>query len=334
MYLDFEMVRSITRGAAYVTEEDGFFRFHRYTPSQEQVGLAVRGSGYHLQMQATAGVRLAFFTDSDTLAFDYAITTIETVYKKASIDVRVNDVLMGHYSGEGDELTGHFAVSLTDGTTAKKKRVEVYLPYAMSAALAHITLDDGASVTPAFRSRRMVQYGDSITHGYYAEFPSMAYSSLIAKYCGADAYNHGIGGDQFFPELVDAEEAFEPDIVTVAYGTNDWVCHDRAHISEKCTEFFRKLSKKHPSAHIFAISPIWRGNFDIQTPYGEPVYAVDALIRECTAGLANVHPVNGWELVGHEYAFFGDDVAVHPNDLGFGEYAAKLYEIIKPYLED
>ena len=49
------------------------------------------------------------------------------------------------------------------------------------------------------RKYSMISYGDSITHGYDAEYPSLALSSALSRMLGADNTNKAIAGDIFFP---------------------------------------------------------------------------------------------------------------------------------------
>ena len=79
-------------------------------------------------------------------------------------------------------------------------------------------LDDGATIEGLYRKYKMISFGDSITHGYDAIYPSLSYASQLAQNLDAEQLNKGIGGDIFFPALLDEKDAFEPDFITVAYG--------------------------------------------------------------------------------------------------------------------
>ncbi|MBE6613617.1 MAG: SGNH/GDSL hydrolase family protein, partial [Ruminococcaceae bacterium] len=157
------------------------------------------------------------------------------------------------------------------------------------------------------------------------------YANRLARMLSADVYNRAIGGDTFFTALLEAEEVCRPDIVTVAYGTNDWWKHNPVKFAKECGEFYRKLSEKFPAAKIFAVTPIWRSNFDMETPFGAPTYETEAVIRRCTQNLPNVTVIPGWNLVPHHEGFMADK-SLHPNDLGFAEYARNLYEAMKKFL--
>ena len=56
----------------------------------------------------------------------------------------------------------------------------------------------------------------------------------------AEEYNKAIGGDVFFPSLAATREDFEPDYITVAYGTNDWSKCPREALEENCKNFYNQ----------------------------------------------------------------------------------------------
>ena len=142
----------------------------------------------------------------------------------------------------------------------------------------------------------------------------------------------GIGGEKFFPALLDEKDPFDPDYITVAYGTNDWnsklISHDT--FEANCRAFYSRLSELYPSARIFAIAPIWRldGN-RTSSGFGAPVTEVYPLMQELCKDLPNVTVLDGYSYVPHRKEFFSD-LRLHPNDFGFGLYAEALYkEILK-----
>ena len=73
--------------------------------------------------------------------------------------------------------------------------------------------------------KRILCFGDSISQGYDALYPSNQYTPQLAKLLDAEEYNKAIGGEIFRPELALARDDFEPEYITVAYGTNDWGPH-------------------------------------------------------------------------------------------------------------
>lgn len=322
MILTKEQLKTITCGAVDIVEEDGKYMFRRFTEEQTKYYAIYRNEDYSKKTLTAAGVRFAFETDSKSFGFECSITHVPGG-GFGYFDIYVNNAMVEHVGVEtgGGELS--VEIPLGDGV----KLVEVYFPWSKLVKLSDITLDDGAILLPVKRCRVMINYGDSITHGYQSQYPSLSYASRLARMLNADSYNKAIGGDRFFPELLELPEDIKPDIVTVAYGTNDWRCHTRPTLTRRCREFLSRLSEKFPEAKIFVVSPIWR-NVLTSEKFDGPCTDVHDIITEACAELQNVSVIDGWNLTPHLLPFYTD--GLHPNDLGMSIYAENLYrEILK-----
>ena len=176
----------------------------------------------------------------------------------------------------------------------------------------------------------MIMFGDSITQGYDAVYPSLTYASIVARELDADAINKGIGGETFFPELASLADPVKPEIVTVAYGTNDWNVCTREHFDKSCREFYENVCRTYPNSKIFAITPTWRADYDRETKFGAPHAELDGIIRGLISDLP-VSILSGYSLLPRVRSFFADEY-LHPNDLGFSVYARELLKQIKKYL--
>ena len=186
-------------------------------------------------------------------------------------------------------------------------------------------------IEPVKRSLSMIAFGDSITQGYVCSNPSFAYTVLVSDALQAELINKGIGGEIFFPALASSKDEADPDIVTVAYGTNDFSSSTKEVFERDSKSFYESLSVAYPQARIFAISPLWRQDMDrTDRNVGLFSYVYDYLLR-ATADLPNVTLINGLDLVPHEWRCFPKD-GLHPNDEGFRHYANNLYAEIKKYL--
>lgn len=324
MKLDLSQIKSITFGAVSVTEENGEFSFYRFTEEQSQLYPKYRSPDYFARTFTTAGVRFSFETDSTCFSFDYSHKGDWSV-AYSYFDIYVDGVIIGHFGLDHHELGRHAEVTLPEGN----KRVEVYFPWSKPVTVSNVTLDDGADVKPIKRDKVAINYGDSITHGYFAEYPSLTYASRISRMLGLDSYNKAIGGDKFFPEILELDEPIEPEIVTVAYGTNDWQGNSRADLTRFSREYLKKLSEKYPKAKIFVISPIWRTT-EYSEIFGGACTAVHGILAQNTSDLDNITLINGWNLTAHNEKFYMD--GVHPNDLGFSIYAENLYREISKFL--
>lgn len=327
MKLTLDQLRSVTFGTARVSEENGVVRFFRFTNAQSNAYLAAGNDYFYTKSFAAAGVRFAFFSNTSRLSFSY------TAYKGASrpwfgFDIYADNRMVAHREYALGEEPASFRTEAE--LPAGEKKIEVYLPFSARIDLSDFSIDDGATLTPAPRSRTMYAFGDSITHGYDSHYPSLSYVNRLAFLLDADPVNKGIGGDVFFPDLLDeGGDAYDaPDDITVAYGTNDWSGQSRERTEVACRAFYQKLSLRYPSSRIFAVTPVWRGDGETRvTRFGGPLRGMDRLIADCVADLPNVSLVSGEFLIPHAPEFFIPD-RLHPNELGFLLYAANLREEI------
>ena len=134
----------------------------------------------------------------------------------------------------------------------------------------------------------------------------------------------------FFPALAKIKDNFTPDVITVAYGTNDFSLREEDDFKVRCRDFYVALSQNYPNSKIFAITPIWRSDYKGKRNFG-PFENVDAFIREAVADLRNVTVIFGFNLVPKDEKYYAD-LRLHPNDAGFVFYADNLYNEISKYL--
>ena len=331
MLLNDQQIRAMTKGAARIKEENGWYKFLRFTQLEEDAYAThpnkAKASAFFSSTFKPAGVRFALRTDSDYIAFDVSCGT--PCVASGKFDIYENGAMIKHLEVPYAFIQKtHVQISLSAG----EKLVEIYFPYNARAEIANVELADGATFAPASRRYKMLAYGDSITHGSSAELPSLAYSVAVARLLNADITNKGIGGECFFPELIAEPAEQTPDWITVAYGTNDWRHCTPEEFEEKCGEFFGRLVNLYPSTPIFVITPTWRADCNIETPYGAPTTAIDPAIRKLVANYPNVTVLCGWNLVPHKKTEFFADQRLHPNNLGFGVYTANLYRALLPHL--
>ena len=324
MILDLNEVKEIVCGAVKIEEREGFFEFDRMNDIQRENQI---GHGEFLRRaRSTSCVRLAMITDSETLSFDFKFI-IAAPYPAGFFDIYVNGAMISHQGSENEE-TGSVKVDLGKGT----KRVEVYFPWARRAMIRNLTVDDGAEIKPLKRPLKLLAYGDSITHGTLSIYPSLTYICRLASLLNADIVcSKGIGGDVFSDRIISSPDDVSPDIITVAYGSNDWGKSDPQDAAKAVRRFLSRLRSAYPDAKIFVITPIWRADFEKQTQFSFGTDGMDGFIRENAKGIYDIIFINGWNMVPHLPEFFSDGF-LHPNDLGHGIYAQNLYKEISKYL--
>lgn len=322
MQLTAQEIRSIANGAVEVSRENDGLRFHRFTKAQRELYAASSAS------QASAGVRLGFRTDSRTLYLKVLIAQCST-RARFSFDVYVNGVLL--------DCLDCFTAECTYGVHEKtfllgagEKTVDIYFPDTVISRLQVLSLEDGAYFVPVRRKKKILMYGDSITQGFDVLRPSCSYAVRLADKLGAECFNKGVGGERFIPALAKLDEPVIPDYITVAYGTNDLGSPSEVDFMQRCTAFLTVLSAKHPSAKIFAVSPVWRVDWEQAWPVGGFSVVAAGIERACR-GLENVTFIPGFDLIPKDACYF-QDRWVHPNIEGAAHYCENLYRAIEPKL--
>ena len=325
MVLTLEQIKQMTHGTERIEERDGMLRFFRFSALEEDAySKHPRAAEFFKRTFDTTCVVWSFYTDSKSLSFDYKADKAGNHL----FDLYENGAMTRHIVCDTKyQMSGRFCIPLSEG----EKLVEFHFPRDTYLPIANVALDDGASFKPAQRKYKMLAYGDSITHGSSSAFHSYSYVSHLAQLLDADVTNKGIGGDEYFPSLISEPLSVTPDWITVAYGTNDWKHCTPEQFRAKCEPFLTKLSALYSDKPIFVITPSWRADAEIETPFGAPAYTVDAFVREIAAPLANVTVLSAWNLVPHVKDFFADS-RLHPNNMGFGIYSANLYKAILPLL--
>lgn len=340
MQLNISQIREITLGAARVEEREDGVHFYRFTEEQEALYQA-RKEDFYLKTFATSGVQLAFETDSETL-FLRAITFPRSSSRHYfAFDILVNGEKVDslHNLPAGEPRDEYLGIELPMGECSKRvslgsgvKKVQIYLPWSIRIALQELTLDEGAVIRPVKPTYQMLCFGDSITHGYDALCPSHKYITRLAMFLDAEEHNKAIGGEIFFPDLADTQEDFEPDYITVAYGTNDWSKCTQEEFTANCSAFFERLCRRYPHAKIFAITPIWRKDADRPNRTWDLTQVKDTIFRQAERW-DNLVAIDGSHLVPPDEMVYADR-RLHPNDAGFDHYFKNLAKAIAPVMED
>ena len=323
MKLDLDHLAQFIQGAEAIVRKDDCIVPHRFTAAEMH---AFDGNAdFRRKSYAASCVRLAFSTDATGFSMAYHVVkgSSRTFYY---FDVYVNGVMVQHSGHESYVECPDNELHVTlDG---KPNTVVVYFPCLSEIDIKSFDLEGGHVIAPAISLRTLFSYGDSITQGYDARYPSLAYPNQLADAIGAVVFNKAIGGDVFNPALVTATGPHKPDIITVAYGTNDW-----SHKNTKETffaqmnGFYANLHNLYPDVPVFAILPIWRRDHDRVTDIGT-FDELRGYLTEAVKPYANFRLLDGYQYVPHLEEAFSDKY-LHPNDFGFEFYAKNLIAEIK-----
>ena len=329
----FSEIKQIANGVAYKEETERVV-FHRFTKQQETLYESLRPE-YISACMYTAGVKLLFQTNSSKVYFKALVTTESTDRTFFSFDVSIDGKQTDNLDNFSGKIMDNQYVGKQFSTGEVEKTFEIgqgdkivciEFPYTAKAELIELGIEEHAYLKEVKKAKRLLAFGDSITHGFDALYPSARYISRLAEYLDAEDMNKAIGGETFFPELGLTKEEFEPDYITVAYGTNDWSHNSRKTFTTSCTKFYKNISETYPNAKIYAISPIWRKDYQLKKEFG-PFHEVLEEMQKATEDLPNVTLIHGFDLVPHDEHYFGD-YRLHPNDAGFLHY----YENLKAYI--
>ena len=327
MNLTLEQIKSIAHGVAQVIEEDGKICLYRFTEEQREL---YRGysADFFAKSFASAGITLEFTTNSRRLAMKTQVSSgsSRTFFFHSIFVNGSRYASLGCEKSNNGIFGGEWALPEGENT------VKIYFPFSTSSRLISFELDDGASLTPVKKSKKMLMFGDSITHGYDSWSPENSYAFRVSDALDAEAINKGIGGEIFFPDLALTHDDIEPDYITVAYGTNDWSRNNKERFEKNSKAFYENLAKNYPNAKIFAITPIWRHR--PTDPVSNTIGTLGVIgkhIEKVTADIPNVTVIDGTFLVPHDEKYFAPDV-LHPNDEGFEHYAKNLLIELKKYI--
>lgn len=326
MILTHDQIRSITRGALAFEAEGDALHLHRCTPTQRQA-YRDAGEGYYNRACCTAGVRFDFCTDATRfdMAFRYGPRASRNFL---SIDCYVNGVLTDAYLDPCfiDAAGG----SCTFALPAGEKRVTIYLPYTVALIPTCVELSDGASIIPVIPEKRILMIGDSITHGYDARYTAQTYAATVARYFDFDLVNHGIAAYIHDARTLERTD-WVPDLITCAYGTNDWSKGKSVEgFDAPVRAFYARLRELYPDTPVLGILPIWRVDKDRSRPTGG-FDEMRARLGEIERSYG-VRVLDGMTAVPHNREFYGD-LRVHPNDMGFAHYAMAVIREITQMIE-
>jgi len=318
MKLSFDTIKSITVGAVRIWEEDSNVHFCKCTQNQVDAWYKLE----HIlgeRAEVTTGVRLDFYTNSSTFSF--------TAVAGNKFEIYINN-LMQYNLKRADLNNDSYSIKL-DG--AENRITLIFPSHDFPAVLSAVEIDDGATVRPVDYDCKMMFIGDSITQGWDSGYDSLSYAYRVSRFFNAESVIHGVGGGMFHETIFDEDVPFDPDIVVIAFGTNDWGRFKSIdELKYHANKFLGSIAKKYAGKKIFAISPIWRADTEnVVKATGTFADVCDAVKAEIVN--AGIILIDGLTLVPHHSDFYAD-AYLHPNALGFGIYAENLIRQMQKYL--
>lgn len=320
--LDFEQIKLLVHGAARIEENDGKISFFRFTKEQQEIYKSA-SLDFYMKSFSTSGISLEFETDSDNLSLSVEVSkgSSRTFFTHSLfIDGKRVDELSGNI-GQNENVPFEKSFKLGLGM----KKVRILFPWSVASSLVSLEIDDNAKVIPIEKKFKLLMLGDSITQGYDAMMPENAYAIYIAEKLNAEARNKGIAGECFFPRLVAEKENFEPNLITVAYGTNDWKYSNKEQFDKTSKQFYTNLRNAYPNVKIIALTPIWRVDIGSDYVSGVPLTYIGEYIKKVSQEIPDMTVIDCMDCVPHNPEYYQTD-GVHPIDSGFKYYAKNLWK--------
>ena len=241
-------------------------------------------------------------------------------------EVKINGVLSHAFFYENaDKNTFRVALDNSNGCN----RVEIILTsHHYGSKIARVELSDGATVKRSQFDLKVLFMGDSITQGWRTKYNCGSYGAIVSSYFNAESIIQGVGGGFFEKGIVDSI-GFTPDVVIVAFGTNDYGrCKTFEEVETKMSSFFEELNEQYKDSKIIYVSPIWRTDEYQEREMGT--------FYECTKKMQTIAKnhgafvVDGAKMLMRCEEYLAD--GLHPNDLGSYCYALNLIKEINPLI--
>jgi len=283
-----------------------------------------------------SGVRLAFRTDSTAVALHLVPPREGEETDPATVDL----VLDG---GEAETALVEDGQVNFSGLPAQVKDVELWLPNKLYPfRLRAVGLDDAAELAPAEEPRRprWITHGSSITMCRQADAPTLTWPARVARAAGLNLTNMGFGGEcQLDPLVAVTMRDLPADYLSLCLGIN---IYGGSHLSPRtfgpnAAAFVRILREKHPQAPLVVVSPIFHRPAETkENATGLTLEKMRAELERVVQvlrehGDANLHYVNGLELIGEEDEGHMPDL-LHPDTGGMGVIAGRYRsKVVEPY---
>lgn len=323
-------IEQFIRGAHHlVYRPDGLVRPARL--SKKQVD-AADAAGRKRAAVSSSGVTIDLVTTGDEASFDLSVlegldpssgTVVETLACAAPDETRLPDE--GLVDGVDLVVNGVYVrtVPAREGTVVLRfdnpnhvpAEVRIYLPCIMSVAVGNLATN--GTLEPAPCRGYLLALGDSISQGHIVGAPSASWPARLSRALGLDLVNQAISGHVFDRATLRGMRLLRenpPELITVAYGTNDWAHEEADLILANMRAYLDRLTERFPGVPVYVLSPIWRRDQDRERPNDKSLDWVRAALREECAHLC-LRYVEGAGVVPADPAWFADG-RLHPNARG------------------
>ncbi|KQX48582.1 SGNH/GDSL hydrolase family protein [Paenibacillus sp. Root444D2] len=264
----------------------------------------------------TAGVRVAFISNSTSVELHVAITDNDMLF-----DIVIENELVGTKT-----LIAGEEICLFTNLPGCMKRVEIYFSQKDVVIVKALKVDEGASVTPLPNTQpRWVAYGSSITQCGSAESPAQTWPAIVARNKGWDLTCMGFAGQcHLEPMVARVIRDLPADVISLCLGINV-MGGNSLNIRTFRSAIIGLISiirEKHRNTPLFIFSPIYCPHREtdenlvgmtLVTMRREIQEAVNILI---SYGESNMTYVDGLDIFGEAFIDKLPD-HLHPNAEGY-----------------
>jgi hypothetical protein len=229
-------------------------------------------------------------------------------------------------------------IVLANGLAAGEREYLVYLPLYNGVEFLEVGVAADQSIAdapdyPAEKSKPIVFYGTSITHGASASRPGTVHTALLGRWLGRPVINLGFSGNgkmekevgQFLVELKPA--VFVIDCCPNLSG---------AETAERTKPLVAQLRAAHPTVPILLVedrryTDAWINPSKAERNDGNHAALKKAFDELIAAGDKNLYYLTGNQLLGDDNEGAVD--SSHPTDLGFYRQAKEFERVLRPIVK-
>jgi hypothetical protein len=300
------------RGAVSIEKNDTGLRPWRLPHDQ----LSLFASELAEKAGETAGVRVAFMSDSTSVELHVAMTD-----KDIWFDIVIEDELV-----DTKTLIAGKEICLFTNLPDSMKRIEIYFSPKAVVIVKALKVNDGASVTPLPNNQpRWVAYGSSITQCSAVESPAQTWPAIVARNKGWDLTCMGFGGQcHLEPMVARVIRDLPADVITMCLGINV-MGGNSLNIRTFRSAIIGMVSivrEKHRYTPLFLFSPIYCPHRETEENLvGMTLVTMRKEIQEAvniltSYGDSNLTYVDGLDIFGEAFVDKLPD-QLHPNAEGY-----------------
>ena len=297
-------------------------------------------SGEAVQCRQSAGIAIAFRTDSDFIGIDVKYTTLSSKLDRGmcgfDLYIRKDGQWIWAWNNAPSKVVKNefITLPLLQSSVQGWKECLLYLPIQSELKELQIVTDADSRVEPIdnpFKGRIAV-FGSSYTQGACVERPGLTYSAQLSRMTGYHFINMGFCGNSklqpyFADALLDAENVD-------AYVFDAFSNPTAQQMEERLFPFIEKFQARKPGIPLIFIKTLYREKRNFNPSYDEREQAkmdmADSLMTIAVQKYPNVYWIETTNTLDgtHEWTADGS----HPSGYGYHLMAKSLREPLEAIL--